>query len=838
MGYKFNPLIFSGLDLTGGATLPIDLETQVTGILPVANGGTGTDEAPANQVFAGPTSGADAPPSFRSLTSADLPWPLYSQINGAANAPAINIGTMGDNDTGIYTQNDGNISFSANGFHRLSIDQNDSTFTGDLHVTGNIDAANFPSTGPANYFAAYNNTGDLSYIPGWTWNDLTDGMAVNNTWDIAPTGDSFNLHNMEFAVEASAPATDPSHLVMFRLDMHHDRNNTGNDFLGSLEGFSVNANTEGSGNVEFLRTASLYQFIGNGTDSNNVDQAYLIDTSVDIRTNASVLNGRGWFLNVNNQGTVTNDYALMDIGISGNAITNNMNGLRINMQASTSSGDQRLLSLNSGGNTANNYSFIDGNNTGDVSNSLTYIGLNNNGDVAGDFQGMNLTNNGDALRGTFINLYNQGTFTENCGALNFNDNGDSGGWLGININKQGNTTDVSRNMEGINVFLNGNSAANKRGIGIFLGSGTTTGAVGLNIDASQVVLPSGVPGNAIDSNGFHSFNNNITAPAGFSGFIQSNYMGGNLHVASGVPLSNTYGFMDNLATAYAFEDDIGPDPLLGFLGISSVGYVGQIIGASGKTFDTLAFASSGASVGPGSTGGTVSNVYLYNALGVLPGADPLTITNLTAFNVSPVADILAANNWGLRVQAANAENYIAKSLVIGGMTQTVTNSDVAFEISSTKALRLGQLTETQRNALVPLAGMTVYNTDTNTLQYYNGTSWADSSAQSPGDIAETNFSGANNQATPDDVVGFLFASSVKSFEALVNVQVDATTPLYEHFKLIGINKGGTWSLYSQAFGDDSDVDFFITGGQVQYTSANYTGFVSLDIDFRALTLNT
>ncbi|MHA8091637.1 beta strand repeat-containing protein [Aquirufa regiilacus] len=48
--------------------------SDITGTLPVANGGTGVTTAAANLVFAGPTSGATASaPSFRSLVAADLP---------------------------------------------------------------------------------------------------------------------------------------------------------------------------------------------------------------------------------------------------------------------------------------------------------------------------------------------------------------------------------------------------------------------------------------------------------------------------------------------------------------------------------------------------------------------------------------------------------------------------------------------------------------------------------------------------------------------------------------------------------------------------------------------
>jgi hypothetical protein len=56
----------------------IGLTTHVSGILPVANGGTGVATASANTVFAGPITGADAPPAFRALVAADITGLTYS----------------------------------------------------------------------------------------------------------------------------------------------------------------------------------------------------------------------------------------------------------------------------------------------------------------------------------------------------------------------------------------------------------------------------------------------------------------------------------------------------------------------------------------------------------------------------------------------------------------------------------------------------------------------------------------------------------------------------------------------------------------------------------------
>lgn len=108
---------------------------------------------------------------------------------------------------------------------------------------------------------------------------------------------------------------------------------------------------------------------------------------------------------------------------------------------------------------------------------------------------------------------------------------------------------------------------------------------------------------------------------------------------------------------------------------------------------------------------------------------------------------------------------------------------------------------------------------------------------SAGDIQETSFSAANNQAVAADVTGLLFApATVRGFKALVTVSIDATSDLFETFELIGVNKGSSFDMAVSSVGDDSGLVFSITAaGQVQYTSTNIAGFVSNTVKFRATT---
>ena len=109
--------------------------------------------------------------------------------------------------------------------------------------------------------------------------------------------------------------------------------------------------------------------------------------------------------------------------------------------------------------------------------------------------------------------------------------------------------------------------------------------------------------------------------------------------------------------------------------------------------------------------------------------------------------------------------------------------------------------------------------------------------QSAGDISESSFSMANNQASPADVTGFAFAAGVvRSFDAHVSVSIDATTDKFETFRLMGVQNASGFTMSVEAVGDDSGVAFTVTSsGQIQYTSTNNAGFSSATIKFRAIT---
>jgi hypothetical protein len=103
--------------------------------------------------------------------------------------------------------------------------------------------------------------------------------------------------------------------------------------------------------------------------------------------------------------------------------------------------------------------------------------------------------------------------------------------------------------------------------------------------------------------------------------------------------------------------------------------------------------------------------------------------------------------------------------------------------------------------------------------------WVASSSATPESFTTT---GANNQSSPADVTGLVYTSG--KFDISMTVQVVATTSLTQLYKLSGIKSpSSSWNMTSiDVSGDITGVIFTITsGGQIQYTSLNYTGFTSI-----------
>lgn len=264
------------------------------------------------------------------------------------------------------------------------------------------------------------------------------------------------------------------------------------------------------------------------------------------------------------------------------------------------------------------------------------------------------------------------------------------------------------------------------------GAGTAGTVTGININIGTGNINSPVKQTAITSQGgsagfFYDFKNDVIT---FNLADQIHSMGGTFHIMPGVPLAGGEFIFGNLmGHQVIIEDDMGVDVLGGVIGFSMNASVGQYAVADTKTMDTFNLNIAGGSIpdvsGLGITdGGTMTNVSMYRAIGLLPQGGTLLVTNMYGFKIDSLFDSIGATNlWGVHVDS-DAENWFKASIAVGTASQKVANASVGIELeSTTKAILNSRMTTAQRNALTALGGMQIFNTDLTRLEFYDGASW-------------------------------------------------------------------------------------------------------------------
>jgi hypothetical protein len=107
------------------------------------------------------------------------------------------------------------------------------------------------------------------------------------------------------------------------------------------------------------------------------------------------------------------------------------------------------------------------------------------------------------------------------------------------------------------------------------------------------------------------------------------------------------------------------------------------------------------------------------------------------------------------------------------------------------------------------------------------------------EILKGDFSAANNQSTVANVTGLDLASITGvAFEILLVAKLDATSNDTIFYSLQAVNEGSDYVIAQQQNKQNSlNINFSVTSiGQIQYTSDNYAGFVSLDFSWKIIKL--
>jgi hypothetical protein len=188
----------------------------------------------------------------------------------------------------------------------------------------------------------------------------------------------------------------------------------------------------------------------------------------------------------------------------------------------------------------------------------------------------------------------------------------------------------------------------------------------------------------------------------------------------------TSGDMLGINTAMLLQ--IGDNSVVGttFLGVAALGLPAVVTMGVGSTLDKLSGATFALSLDAGGTGGTIDVLNLCRSISIPNGVTGVNKQRGYFFDL-PFGDP-ATETWGIYMEP-DCDNFLKGSLKIGGtlnVSDKVTNSSCALEIeSTTKALRISVMDETERDALTPLDGMFIVNTTAGKAQARVGGAWVD-----------------------------------------------------------------------------------------------------------------
>lgn len=673
----------------------------------------------ANTFLAGPTSGTNFP-TFRlialgDITAGALPFPMNAP-NGSAGAPSYNF----DVDSGMFGISDGVFGFSTNGTERLRFENNgdvvvafggsgtlivngNETLTGTLtaggdgNFTGNISAANYPPVDTANTLAAFNPSGVLASLPGWTTAPQFGAYGLHSsqayTIPADGTGGGYKIYSFETEFTAANDNTDQT-LYSVAMDSHVDRAHGGQDVAVAI-GLNVAASVEGAGTVGVHNAVGI-------SHSLTGDSGGTTTNATSIALGSGVAAG----YNIGTYQMFSGTFNADPTSTVGDAV-----GFSLGTSVATTATYQGLVFSQNGG-TGTDSTLMAFNQVGDVGGVQRLIGLGAVGNVTGNFNGMTLAQSGNTgnFQGISVDQVSGNTGNAEGVRINFgpgtaanktalsivmNSGATSGsgrileaGWGAgnynnrIGINAGGGSGNITVDDTGFNTGCSSGTTATFTGFNSTAGGGTVTGnyqglviggsatvgtARGVNINLSSFTSSNQKQGITIDDGALQvnsNYNTSILPPS--PQFTNMNNLSGVYTVAAGFPATGSAVVFNNLASASEFDDNMGPDAFGGILGFTGVGFLNQTVVGSGKTVDMINGLAVGASVPTGS-GGTVTNMSCVRVLGVLPFGGTFSVTNMYGVKVdSTLSALTPTNAWGVWVGDTNAHNWFAGTVKIGG----------------------------------------------------------------------------------------------------------------------------------------------------------------------------
>jgi hypothetical protein len=601
----------------------------------------------------------------------DAIWTAKGQVavaTGTGAAVALPVGTNGYVLTADSAEASG-VKWAPGGGGGGAVD---SVFgrTGDVvAAAGDYTTAQI-NVGANNLFQLSDATGYGTTFGGFAYNPTSfNGEQYSHT--IVPTnaGDYQTLHSRYAALNPTVSDADQNwYMHFYEMSAGDDGsgNQVGDATNGSMNGLGISVRSIQTSNVGNISVFNAFTTMGNGTDP---------------------MTGR----NI----TVYNANPVMQ---PGGIAVENLFGFNLSMNAQTGSDvtNQTIgVNINGGMYDVNNFfGMTQGINFAGTVSSLT------------GYQQAHQFTAADSVQGfTDFNQQASGTISNNYFCANFapNVNDITGGFWGLNINP---TVDACAYADGLSVNMSGVTAAGLVRAAYFNGDVQIDGALSFSGALTIGQLGSFSTFVVVDGGGNPSTNNGLVSAFTASGTVAN---------CDTIGL-NTACLISMDATFQGTSGGFG-------LGLCSLALPNVVSMQAGCSLDYMAACTYATTFDAGNTGGTIGQLYGARSTAIGLGGTQ-TVTRMYSYFADYFAGDVANDSWGFYDNGAKY-NWFKNNLKIGGTSgssDTVSNSDVGLELEA-KALRLATMDTATRNALTPLAGMVVFNTDTAALEYYDGTAW-------------------------------------------------------------------------------------------------------------------
>jgi trimeric autotransporter adhesin len=218
------------------------------------------------------------------------------------------------------------------------------------------------------------------------------------------------------------------------------------------------------------------------------------------------------------------------------------------------------------------------------------------------------------------------------------------------------------------------------------------------------------------------------------------------------------------------------------------------------------------------------------------------VVGFTDYNNAGVADIVKYADLSVSKETVrstvDSTSVATGALVVNGGVGIAKNLNVGQDISLFSGSNYVSLSAPATPSNITLTLPSSYPASTSALlSDASGNLYFSASVPSSGvGVIQSFTSTVNNVSSPANITGLVFANDT-SFRLIISAVVSATTGLSELFELYGIySQTSGWNMnYISKCGDASGIAFSITsGGQVQYTSGNYSGFTLLTFKYEFL----